>query len=69
MRLTVDEDGDIWDADTSTVYDLGTLSKMLAERTEFLARLRAFGRDCVLNGDMTPGAERMLHRILDVAQS
>jgi hypothetical protein len=29
------------------------------------ARLKAFGRDCVTHGDMTPGAERMLDRILD----
>jgi hypothetical protein len=28
-------------------------------------RLKAFGRDCVTHGDMTPGAERMLDRILD----
>jgi hypothetical protein len=28
-------------------------------------RLRAFARDCVLHGDMTPTAERMLHKILD----
>lgn len=28
------------------------------------ARLKAFGRDCVTNGDMTPGAKRMLDSIL-----
>ena len=28
-------------------------------------RLRAFARDCALNGDMTPMAERMLLRFLD----
>lgn len=29
------------------------------------ARLAAFARNCVLNGDMTPMAERMLLRILN----
>lgn len=28
------------------------------------AQLLAWARDCVLNGDMTPGAERALKRIL-----
>lgn len=27
------------------------------------SRLRAFGRDCVIHGDMTPGAKRMLDSI------
>lgn len=29
------------------------------------ARLKAFARDCVTHGDMTPGAARMLDRIAD----
>lgn len=29
------------------------------------ARLKAFGRDCVTHGDMTPGAERMLNSIAE----
>ncbi|GGF38970.1 hypothetical protein [Williamsia phyllosphaerae] len=29
------------------------------------ARLTAFARDCTLNGDMTPAAERMLRQILE----
>ena len=33
---------------------------------DLLARLRAFGRDCVEHGDMTPSAEQMLHSILDL---
>lgn len=28
-------------------------------------RLRAFARDCVTHGDMTPAAQRMLGRILE----
>lgn len=32
-------------------------------------RLRAFARDCVLHGDMTPMAQRMLDRILDEVAS
>lgn len=32
-----------------------------------VARLRAFGRECVVHGDMTPAAERMLLWILDEA--
>lgn len=28
-------------------------------------RLRAFSRDCVTHGDMTPGAARMLQKIAD----
>lgn len=35
------------------------------ELTVLVSRLRAFGRDCVLNGDMTPVGERMLNRILE----
>lgn len=31
------------------------------------ARLRAFGRDCVHHGDMTPSGQRMLESILDEA--
>lgn len=37
----------------------------ICDHGDLKARLRAFGRDCVLNGDMTPPAELMLHRILD----
>lgn len=40
----------VLDAGWSDVTGLGT-------------RLRAFGRDCVTHGDMTPGAQRMLNRI------
>lgn len=29
------------------------------------ARLKAFARDCVIHGDMTPAAEQQLHHILD----
>jgi hypothetical protein len=35
------------------------------EAGDLKARLRAFGRDCVRHGDMTPPAELMLKRILD----
>ena len=44
------------------------LGVVVAERDAALAsieRLRAFARNCVEHGDMTPMAARMLNRILD----
>lgn len=35
------------------------------KRMDLLARLRAFGRDCVEHGDMTPSGERALMSIHD----
>lgn len=36
-----------------------------ASRSAIAARLRAFARDCVTHGDMTPSGARMLDRIAD----
>lgn len=32
---------------------------------ELIAQVRAFGKECVTHGDMTPAAQIMLNRILD----
>lgn len=42
---------------------------MTVEPSAFVKQLRAFARDCVTNGDMTPAAYRMLDRIIDDAVS
>lgn len=35
---------------------------------DLTARLKAFGRDCVTHGDMSPAGERMLNKILTTQQ-
>lgn len=42
--------------------------ELVAEHELLVGRLKAFGRDCVHHGDMTPAAERMLIKILDGAR-
>lgn len=37
--------------------------------SELFPRLRAFSRDCVLHGDMTPSGQRALASILERAES
>jgi hypothetical protein len=55
---------DILDALRAAGYTV-VMSVEGAARAVAAHRLAAFGRDCVTHGDMTPGAERMLNRILD----
>jgi hypothetical protein len=41
---------------------------MKHEMRDLRIRLTAFAKDCVRHGDMTPGAEQMLLRILDASE-
>jgi hypothetical protein len=47
---------------------MGRVAELVAEIERYKhlhVRIKAFARDCVAQGDMTPDAERMLLRILE----